>query len=163
DGAFVTAAWSHDSRRVFLSEQNRSEIRDVATGERVASLGEGSEGLGGFSPDNRRLLVLYPAYSKEVKYARLYDAHNGSKLAVLEGHEEVVVSAAFSPDGGRIATASWDGTARVWDAGTGKELFVIRGHEGRVYSVEFSPGGEWLLTASEDGTARLWYADTGKE
>jgi WD40 repeat protein len=171
DGAFLTAAWSRDSRRVFLSEQNRSEIRDVTTGDRVASLGEGSEGLGVFSPDNHRVLVLYPAYSKERKYARLYDADNGSKLAVLEGHEEAVVSAAFSPDGGQIATASWDGTARVWDAATGKELFAIRGHEGRVYSVEFSPGGDrpaglqcsLLLTASEDGTARLWYADTGKE
>jgi WD40 repeat protein len=163
-GAFLTAAWSRDSQRVFLSELDRAEIRDAATGERIAALGEGGQGQGVFSPDNRRLLVLYPAYRKEGKYATLYDADNGSKLAVLDGHEEAVVSAAFSPDGKRIATASWDGTARVWDAGTGKELFAIRGHEGRVYSVEFSPGGgEWLLTASEDGTARLWYADTGKE
>jgi WD40 repeat protein len=26
-----------------------------------------------------------------------------------------VVSAAFSPDGTRVVTASWDKTARVWD------------------------------------------------
>jgi len=30
-------------------------------------------------------------------------------------HEDVVVNAAFSPDGTRVVTASWDHTARVWD------------------------------------------------
>ncbi len=41
-------------------------------------------------------------------------------------------SAAFSPDGKRIVTASWDKTARVWNAdGTGEPL-VLRGHEDRV-------------------------------
>ena len=33
----------------------------------------------------------------------------------LRGHSETVYSAAFSPDGNRIATASWDYTGRVWD------------------------------------------------
>ena len=28
---------------------------------------------------------------------------------------DTVVSAAFSPDGKRVVTASWDNTARVWD------------------------------------------------
>ena len=30
-----------------------------------------------------------------------------------------MVSAAFSPDGTRVVTASWDKTARVWDVATG--------------------------------------------
>jgi WD40 repeat protein len=40
-----------------------------------------------------------------------------------------VSSAAFSPDGTRIVTASYDGTARIWDAATAKEIAVLRGHE----------------------------------
>ena len=32
------------------------------------------------------------------------------------GHQDNVNSAAFSPDGRRIVTASKDGTARLWDA-----------------------------------------------
>ena len=48
------------------------------------------------------------------------------------GHEGSVNSAAFSPDGSRIVTASWDKTARVWDAATGKAIAVLSGHEDAV-------------------------------
>src|SRR5215831_2935660 len=37
-------------------------------------------------------------------------------IAVLRGHASTVTSAAFSPDGSRIVTASDDQTARIWDA-----------------------------------------------
>ena len=33
---------------------------------------------------------------------------------VLRGHEDGVTSAAFSPDGTKVLTASKDGTARIW-------------------------------------------------
>ena len=33
-----------------------------------------------------------------------------------------MLSAAFSADGKRIVTASWDKTARVWDAESGKPM-----------------------------------------
>ena len=42
------------------------------------------------------------------------------------------MSAAFSPDGTRIVTASDDKTARIWDAATGKEIAVLRGHDDSV-------------------------------
>jgi WD40 repeat protein len=48
---------------------------------------------------------------------RLWDAASGRAVASLAGHSGWVSSAAFSPDGGRIVTASWDNTARVWDIG----------------------------------------------
>ena len=47
--------------------------------------------------------------------ARLWDAETGTEIAVLKGHEHSVWSAAFSPDGRRVVTASSDNTARLWD------------------------------------------------
>ena len=45
---------------------------------------------------------------------------------VLRGHDDAVWSAAFSPDGARVVTASADKTARVWDAATGKAIAVLQ-------------------------------------
>jgi hypothetical protein len=52
----------------------------------------------------------------------------------LGGHEYSVRSAAFSPDGSRIVTASADLTARIWDAASAKEIAVLRGHDSPVMS-----------------------------
>ena len=73
-------------------------------------------------------------------------------------------SAAFSPDGKRIVTASADKTARLWDAETGKQIGApLVGHEDAVWSAAFSPDGKRIVTASDDKTARLWDAETGKQ
>jgi hypothetical protein len=55
----------------------------------------------------------------------LWDAETGTEIAVLKAHEAPVRSAAFSPDGKRVVTASYDGTARLWDAS--RSEVVVRG------------------------------------
>ena len=65
-------------------------------------------------------------------------------------------SAAFSPDGQRIVTASEDKTARVWNAATGQQVAKLEGHTDNVFSAGFSPDGQRILTASGDGTARVY-------
>jgi WD40 repeat protein len=67
-----------------------------------------------------------------------------------------VRSAAFSPDGKRIVTASWDHTARLWDVATGRQLGEFRGHKSWVESAAFSPDGGRIVTAFDDKTARIW-------
>ena len=52
-------------------------------------------------------------------------------LHTLIGHRAEVTSVSWSPDGTRLATGSWDGTAKVWDAASGRERLTLRGHTGR--------------------------------
>jgi WD40 repeat protein/TPR repeat protein len=84
-----------------------------------------------------------------------------AQLAVLSGHRGAVFSAAYSPDGTRIVTASTDKTARIWDARAGAPLAVLSGHGGKLWSAAYSPDGTRIVTASEDKTARIWEARTG--
>jgi WD40 repeat protein len=77
------------------------------------------------------------------------------------GHTDTVESAAFSPDGSRVVTASDDHTARIWDAKTGAALITLSGHTNWVHSAVFSPDGTRIVTASADKTARIWDAKTG--
>jgi WD40 repeat protein/serine/threonine protein kinase len=84
--------------------------------------------------------------------------HSGITSRVLP-HPDMVSSASWSPDGKRIVTACFDGTARVWSAdGTG-EPRVLRGHERGVTSAAFSPDGRRIVTSSWDKTTRVWSAD----
>ena len=56
----------------------------------------------------------------------MWDAQNGAELLTLKGHNSEISSARFSPDGGRIVTASRDNTAKVWDAQSGAEVVTLR-------------------------------------
>ncbi len=79
----------------------------------------------------------------------------------LTRHTAEVRSAAFSPNGKKIVTASYDNTAKIWDALTGECLHALEGHTYGVYSAAFSPDGKKIVTASDE-TAKIWDASTGQ-
>ncbi len=85
------------------------------------------------------------------------------KLTYALGHTNFFSTASFSPDGRKIVTASYDGTARIWDSHNGQELMVLNGHEDHVFSASFSSDGKRIVTASYDETARIWDSHNGQE
>jgi Tol biopolymer transport system component len=112
-----------------------------------------------FSPDGSRLVTVD---SPPGKSARIWDKASGAQLVELSGHSALVETAAFSPDGRFVATASHDRTAKLWDTQTGRELRTLWGHSQLLRDVAFSPDGNRLATASYDGTAKLWDTRSGR-
>jgi WD40 repeat protein len=93
---------------------------------------------------------------------RLWDVAKGVVLQMLEGHSDVVMSVAFSPNGKQVVSGSWDRTVQLWDTATiGAPLKIPKGHSSWVTSVAFSPDGKQVVSGSDDETVRLWDAATG--
>lgn len=74
-----------------------------------------------WSPDNQSIAAVGRGSSKTNVY------HTASRRLQyhLNGHEDAVYKAIFSPDSQQLATAG-DVTAKFWELGQGKELFSVR-------------------------------------
>ena len=75
----------------------------------------------------------------------------------MRGHEKESASVAFSLDGKRLASGSWDKTVRIWSVEDPKAgPVLLRGYGNSVTSVAFSPDGRTLASGSRDKTVRIW-------
>ncbi|MBD2301597.1 AAA-like domain-containing protein, partial [Nostoc sp. FACHB-190] len=134
-----------------LANINRLQFNQV--GALLAAMRDGRELKSLIDKRGIKQLQDYPAANPVLALQTILDKVRG--ITVMAGHEGVVYSASFSPDGQRILTASDDNTARLWDL-QGREIAKFQGHENSVRSTSFSPDGQRILTASDDNTARLW-------
>ncbi|WP_110580089.1 nSTAND1 domain-containing NTPase, partial [Microcystis aeruginosa] len=110
-----------------------------------------------------KILQKQQTYNKEVTNALQELLNRKSERNRLEGHDKLVTSVNFSPDGKTLVSGSWDGTIKLWNVETGQEIRTLKGHDGSVSSVNFSPDGKTLVSGSWDGTIKLWNVETGQE
>ena len=75
---------------------------------------------------------------------------------------EVIHTAAFSPDGSTVATATLDRTVKIWNARTGALISSLEGTTRFAFAAWFSPDGARLVTISDNHSAKLWDVATGK-
>jgi WD40 repeat protein len=78
------------------------------------------------------------------------------KLVQFWARDKRVNWVQFSPDGGRIATALWDGQAQVWDVTTGQAVTPPLGRTAGANAAAFSPDGRRVAVANPDNAARIW-------
>jgi WD40 repeat protein/DNA-binding SARP family transcriptional activator len=90
-------------------------------------------------------VVIHDLETGELR-TQIPDAHPGFNLH----------SMLFSPDGGTLATNSFDQTVGLWDATSGQSIGSLRGHEGRVLASAFDEGGRRMASGGTDNLVRLW-------
>ncbi len=166
-----TVAVSPDGKRFVTGGLGgTARLWDAATGKEIGEFQTAGQYIfaAAFSPDGKRVAL---GTNDRPAYVKIFDVATG-KLAweyrsrieggKTQGHEDAVLSVAFSRDGKRLLTSSYDNTARLWDLEKGTELRVFRGHDWWVWSAAFSPDEHWIVTASQDGSASVWDVDSGE-
>ena len=115
-----------------------------------------------FSRDGKRLAVGSGIPAK-TGVVRIYAVPGGELLHDFAGHDDVVFGLAFRPDGGQIASASFDQSVRVWSLSTGKPDGAFRGHSDFVESVGYTRDGRSILSSGKDRSIKRVDAGTLKE
>jgi WD40 repeat protein/tRNA A-37 threonylcarbamoyl transferase component Bud32 len=112
-----------------------------------------------FSPDGK-LLAVASMYG----FARLFDVDTQRELATLHGFLMGVHSAAFSPDGTRLALGS-DGkeAVKIWDVASLEEVATLGAQGSVFFSTKFSPDGNVLGSLNDLGVLYLWRAPSWEE
>ena len=110
-----------------------------------------------FAPDGRAIAVGGPTSPRT---RVIWDIKERRTTATLEaGQSGPITAIAFAPLGGRIATASSDGTVQLWDVATGQSERVLKGHDSAVLAVCFRPDGKSARVGrAADEKIRLWDA-----
>lgn len=158
------ATFSADGKRIATSGADGvAKIWDVESGEGVLALKHDKTQVysASFSPDGRRVATSM------LGYVKVWDAETGKELMTLKGHVErpPVTRVSYSPDGKRLASASWDNHVIIWDAKTGQAIQKLGpGYGGTEYSpfnaVAWSPDGSQLAACT--GTKQIWLWDAAE-
>ncbi len=160
-----------DGRRVLAPPWWTIGVWDLETGQQLRRLDGLADGYGcslAISTDGRRALFG----RNDLHDALLWDLETSELLGKLEGHTAGVCGVAFSADGRRAATTSFDKTVRVWALPPGQahgvqppmvEVAHFLGHQGRIVSKPaVSPDGSRILSGSSDATIILWDRETAQ-
>jgi WD40 repeat protein len=108
------------------------------------------------SPDARHIIVL----TQEGRTAAFSLPALKLVKTLIEdkGGGTAVSSAAFSPDGKRLALGSRNDTVRLFDAATFAPIRPAAGHTSGIKEVHFSADGKVLRTVGTDGSLCTWDA-----
>jgi WD40 repeat protein/serine/threonine protein kinase len=148
DGERLTTVGKDGAVRVWDTESGR-EI----PGGRPALLHPLAASL---SPDGERLAI------SSLGSVQLQEVTSRKRLASWPTGFHILHNLAFSRDGRRLATASWDGSVKVWDIKSARLLHTFR-HGEKATCAAFHPNGRQLASGSCDNTAKIWDLDTGRE
>jgi WD40 repeat protein len=154
----TSVAFSPDgSLLVSTSSDGTARVWDIVSGQFINELGDSNSVhmfAANFSPDGQNI-VMGDWFGK----VQIFEARTGALVKNFVGQYGLSTSAAFSPDGKYIITASGefllaDYTTRIWEVNTGLLLYKEVGNFMGFNNASFSEDSRWAIVI-DDGEARL--------
>jgi WD40 repeat protein len=147
------------------AERTSTEIRSLAlAGSAQQALNDGNIDLAIALALHANQMDHPPAQAQTILGEVAYASETQRRFT---GHDNWVLSVAFSPDGRTALSGSADKSLILWDVESGNEIHRLgdeaSGHSDWVWDVAFSPDGRIALSGSADNSLILWDVESGKE
>lgn len=112
-----------------------------------------------FSPDGKTLASSGQSETNNKGIIHLWDWNKKSKRwknkQSISAHDLLIKQVRFSPDGQKLASASWDGTIKLWNK-EGELLASSPKSKHNYNSVSFSHDGRWIASDGANNNVIIW-------
>ncbi|AMV29503.1 Serine/threonine-protein kinase PrkC [Gemmata sp. SH-PL17] len=138
----IAALSAHPTRNwVAIADGNAVMIWDADSGKQIAQPARGQ--WAAFNGDGTRLATASNGT------VQLWSAPDWKPAGELRGHDQKITAGAFSPDGKRLVTSSFDSSVRTWDLVTEQSIHR-RSVPLPVTALAFTDGGRVLVEVHPD-------------
>eukprot|EP01061_Rhynchopus_euleeides_P016565 TRINITY_DN27885_c0_g2_i1.p1 TRINITY_DN27885_c0_g2~~TRINITY_DN27885_c0_g2_i1.p1 ORF type:complete len:560 (+),score=194.54 TRINITY_DN27885_c0_g2_i1:116-1681(+) len=160
---------TRESRRNAIAASLSSEVSVVQGGRLLTLLSHAVKWQkhAGLLPSGEKVDIFRGLAQKEADLVEQFPETLAKTIKFGKTTPEV---AAFSPNGSRLVTGSFDGFIEVWNPETGKIRKDLEyqkdgdymSHDRAVLALDMSHDGEMLASGCQAGTVKIWKVSTGQ-